>query len=671
MKRDLLNRTLFVLIAFFAFSLTTQAQLLMESFNYSLGNLYGQGDWWQYSTYNDSPDNTLKVVETSLTYSGYQDNPAGYAVELNNTVLSQSVVKKFAEGEAGINTGSAYYSALIQVKSAEEKENFIMAFIRSTYSGDIVDKKTRTEVAKLFVQKGSKENKFKLGVDRSLLNPTMTTEEFDLNVTYLVIVKYEVKEGDNNDEISLFVNPTDFEQEPAEAAALYNGTSGTDIGNFFIHAIELRQGATSSKAAPHVIIDELRVARSYAELFKLTPPDPEPTPEITCDPSGFFYFGYWGGVYAGETHTQDIIVKGKNLKGDITVGGMTSGEIIASTTTITKADAESENGYTLTLTFKPIKEGEGEDTITFSSEEAKETSISTGWTTTAIKEVADLSTLWQEDFSKFGIYKVTGEVTISHKQVVNNQTYYYLQDADKGMYLLDGFGDIQDADLKAGTKIKNLTGEVQNSWGGYIIPISGIKLYDIVSQDNTIAPKLVTLSELETNASKYKDMLVKVNNVELGWMKDGNFESVAVGDVFTEDAANRTIIKDADGKTITIRIFPEVDIIGTPTPATAHITGLSTSAAGNLIAPRSLADIEKLTDPVSIKSNKENALSIYADKGMIHIDGSEIHKAELYDITGNKVTETTAQELRGLTPALYLIKVTTAEGTVVKKLYVK
>lgn len=668
MKRDLLNRTLFVLIAFFACSLTTQAQLLMENFNYDVGNLYGKGEWLQYGNYSDSPDNTVKIIDSSLTYQGYQDNPAGYAVELNNAELSQSVFKKFANGEEGINSGSIYYSALLQVKSAEAKANFIMAFIRSTYSGDVVDKKTRTEVAKFFVQAGSAEGKFKLGVDRSMLNPTMTTEEFDLNTTYLVIVKYEVKEGDNNDEISLYVNPTDSKQEPTEANALYNGTSGGDIGDNRIHAIELRQGATSSKAAPHVIIDEIRVATSYAELFQSTPPTPPlKNPEVTCTPSPILF----GTVYTGETYTQNITIKGKNLKGDITVGGLTSGEITASATTIPQADAESEAGYTLTLTFQPADPEKSMETIIFSSEGMKDVNITTYWRTTVIEDVANLTELWQKDFSAFGKYRITGEVTISHKQILNGQTYYYFQDDNKGMYLLDALEDITDVNLKAGTKIKNLIGQTENSFGGHLIPVSDIKLYDIVSQDNTIAPKLVTLSELETNAAQYKDMLVKVNNVELGWMKESNFEPVAPGDVFTDDAANRTYIKDADGKTVSIRIFPETDIIGAPTPATAHITGLSTSAAGNLIAPRSLTDIEKLTDPVSIKDNKDQSLSVFTAKGTIRIDGAGVRKVELYDITGNKVAETATQELNGLVPALYLVKVTTTEGTVVKKIYIK
>lgn len=678
MKRDLLNRTLFVLIAFFACSLTTQAQLLMEeNFEYEAGGLYQKGEWVKYGTHANNP---IKITNQSLIYPGYIDTATGKAIELicgaTATTTDEDLCKKF-DSDIVVNNGTIYVSALMNFKDIENAVN------GNNYFFGLVEKKGNTfadnyagkEYARLHAKKIN-DDEFKLGILRytgTEANIAYTTETYSFNVTYLVVLKYEITGetafGSKDDIVSLFVNPVIGITEPM-ASAIYNGTTGADIDveTTGFYGIELKQNHTATKNVPNVLIGNIRIARTYAELFKLTP---SVQPEITCDPAPF-YFGYWGRVYAGETYTQDIIIKGKNLKGDITVGGMASGEITASATTISKAEAEAEDGYALTLTFNPIKEGDGEDTIILSSEGLKENVIiETAWATTVIKEVPDLETLWKEDFSKFGVYKITGEVTISHKQVANDQTYYYLQDANKGMYILDGYGNIEDVNLKAGTKIKNLTGQVQNSWGGYIMPISGIKLYDIVSQDNTIAPKLVTLSELETNAAQYKDMLVKVNNVELGWMKESNFEPVAPGDVFTDDAANRTYIKDADGKTVSIRIFPETDIIGAPTPATAHITGLSTSAAGNLIAPRSLADIEKLTDPVSIKDNKDQSLSVFTAKGTIRIDGAGVRKVELYDITGNKVAETATQELNGLVPALYLVKVTTTEGTVVKKIYIK
>lgn len=670
MKRDLLNRTLFVLIAFFACSLTTQAQLLMEeNFEYEAGGLYNQGGWMKYYTNAADP---IQVIDQSLTYPDYAN--VSKAVELKTTATAEDLYKVFTTED--VTNGTIYCSALVnfkEVNAAAGKDTYFLCLFPQPKAG-YLDTKSGTEIGRVFAKKGSTDNKFCLGVSRGSAKANYTQEEYDLGTTYLIVLKYEIIEGNTNDIVTLFVNPAITAQEPAistESLNIATDQNGSDASVSYggIKAIELRQSQSGTKDAPNVLIGGLRVARTYAELFKLTPPTPEPEPEITYSPTSFYFGG--GSVYAGETYTQNITIKGKNLKGDITVGGLTSGEITASATTIPQADAESEAGYTLTLTFQPADPEKFMETIIFSSEGMKDVNITTYWETTVIEDVANLTELWQKDFSAFGKYRITGEVTISHKQILNGQTYYYFQDDNKGMYLLDALEDITDVNLKAGTKIKNLIGQTENSFGGYLIPVSGIKLYDIVSQDNTIAPKLVTLSELETNAAQYKDMLVKVNNVELGWMKESNFEPVAPGDVFTDDAANRTYIKDADGKTVSIRIFPETDIIGAPTPATAHITGLSTSAAGNLIAPRSLADIEKLTDPVSIKDNKDQSLSVFTAKGTIRIDGAGVRKVELYDITGNKVAETATQELNGLVPALYLVKVTTTEGTVVKKIYIK
>ena len=52
--------------------------------------------------------------------------------------------------------------------------------------------------------------------------------QYSIDETYLVVLKYEIKEGDTNDEVSVFVNPAIGVTEPSPAA-VYNQSSGSDV----------------------------------------------------------------------------------------------------------------------------------------------------------------------------------------------------------------------------------------------------------------------------------------------------------------------------------------------------------------------------------------------------------------------------------------------------------
>lgn len=551
--------------------------LLNDSFDYTAGNLYNQGNWWRYGTATENP---IQTTETGLTYAGYQDNNVGRAAELGNLPLSESLVKKFTEGSEAITSGTLYYSALIQVKSAEEKENSILAFISKTYSSDVADGKKGNEYGKLFVKKGSNEGKFTLGVERYMLSPAMTTEEYNLNQTYLVVVKYEFVDGSNNDVISLFVNPADTETEPTEASAVFNGESGGDVNaNLGIQGIELRQGATSSKPAANVIVDELRVATSYAALFNVDTPV-EPQPQITTDSR---YIGY-NTTFAGLVYESTLNVKGANLKGDITIAPLTSGEVTLSATTITKEQAEAAEGFNLTVTLTPQSPDVYGDEIVLSSEGAEDVTVMMFWSTTIAEEVTGLATLAGKDPEAYGTYyRYTGEAVVTY---IDSNDMYYIQDKTGGFRINNGFGDL--TELKAGDRFTDFICTVEASFGLYALPAYGAPQPKVIATEQTVDPTVVTLAELEANLSQYAYTLVQVKNVTL---------TEVAGQTFTEDMTN-PLISDGTGEG-RLNLFDGTDIIGTTAPANAFtLTGISTSASAVVVGPRALADIEAGDTPV-------------------------------------------------------------------------
>lgn len=557
-------------ISFMLMSGYSSAQtLLNDNFDYPIGNLYGNNDWWKYGKNLNAP---IQVIDQNLTYSGYQDEAVGKAVELTNEASGEDLQKKFMEGDEKILDGALYVSALMQVKTtgtADKGPGYFLCFAGGNATGSITDGKSSTETGRLFVQPAS-DGKFNFGVSRSGANATFTEEEYTLGETYLVIIKYEFVEGTTNDIVSLFVNPAETTSEPTANAIYQVGNDGDISTKNGFQGVELRQGEAFNKTIPNVIIDALRVATSYPALFGGTTPPVEKKPTITVGKATNY-----NNVYIGETYTSTLNVKGKDLTDDITVSGLTSGEVTVSTTTITKEQAESEEGFDLTITLKPATEEAFMETILFDSEDAKQQSITMYWTPVKAVEVADLQTLAGKDPEEYGTYKYTGEAVVTF---IDNKDYY-LQDATGGIRLNDNFNSIQSS-IAVGDRITGFMATIGNSFGVFAIPVENTPLTKLASGE-TVEPTTVTIANLMVNGKKYLNSLIKVENV--------TFTEIA-GQEITKETIN-PLINDgtAEGR---MKLFKGTDIIGSTAPSEAFtLVGISTSTGGNIIAPRSLKDI--------------------------------------------------------------------------------
>lgn len=258
-------------LAMVAGSFGAQAdRLLTENFDYPAGDLYGQGGWLMYGKQAASP---IQVIDGALSLDGYQPKAVGKAVKLGNVASAQDLMIKFADKP--LTTGAYYVSALVNVKSVSNDAVFFMNFAGlKTFA----DKKTGSEMGRLFATKGA-DGKFNFKISRNSGTELEDAGEYDLNTTYLVVMKYEFVEGTKNDIVKVWINPTNQKAEP-QAQAEIGASTQADIGR--LNAIELRQGGSSSKTAPEVVIDGLRVANSWADLF-----DKQETgePELTVTPN--------------------------------------------------------------------------------------------------------------------------------------------------------------------------------------------------------------------------------------------------------------------------------------------------------------------------------------------------------------------------------------------------
>lgn len=304
-------------------------KLMKENFDYTAGtDLIKNGNWknFQYFIFGMYDSNPVKVVEGGLTYPDYQGTATGNSVELTEAGNDASI--RFVPQD-----GAIYASMLVNVKAAPtEKGDFFFSF------GDLTNSTTEG-YGKLHIK--NIDGKLAFSVTRRNTPETegtvFTNADYNFNTTYLIVVKYTQDETDG--QVELFINPNPNAAEPASLLTSKDGKNPKQL-----KFINLYQGR---KLGSDVLVDAIRVATSWEALFDNSEVTKLPFMEAPASK-------YMGTYKEGSEQplTSSITVIAENLEGDITVSTQ-SGIVTPKTTTITKADAESDKGYTLEFSVKP------------------------------------------------------------------------------------------------------------------------------------------------------------------------------------------------------------------------------------------------------------------------------------------------------------------------------
>jgi len=236
--------TLFTLLIVYA--AFTQAQLLLnESFDYPIGSgLVGSGDW---ITEGSSTTNPIIVTTSSpLTFSGYTSSVGN---EISLTSSGQDVSHTFTTQKSG----TIYYSFLVNLSAAKSTGDYFIHLVSSSaFIGQVYAKLDDSKIAFGI-----------LNASGGSYTPTYTASIYDLNTTYLLVVKVDVITGTT----ALIVNPETLDNEPtsgwiSSSSPANGGVGGTTVPTTSgIGKINLRQGGSSS--GPTLKLDEIRVSTSY------------------------------------------------------------------------------------------------------------------------------------------------------------------------------------------------------------------------------------------------------------------------------------------------------------------------------------------------------------------------------------------------------------------------
>jgi hypothetical protein len=565
--------------------------LFTENFNYTIGSeLNAQGSWVTYGTNSNGP---ITIGSQSLTLDGYQSTSIGGAASFTNATNSgdQDLHACFGEAytEAGISSGSIYMSALVNISELPKIDsdntsahNFFLAFDGRTKSNAIAATKNTNNYWRLFV-KATDNNKFVFGLSKNKAAPSVVTEtEYDLNTTYLVVLKYTFVEGKDNDVLALYVN-TVGTTEPSEPTIKTDaGTDATTIANtnasdYGIGGVALMQNGTAGRTCPKLTLDALRVATTWAELFNEEEGDTDPLP--AGDPTISFgkdtQASYDFKAYVNVPVTLALNIKGENLTGDIQVAHTNATDFTLDATSIDKTKAMQGNGV-VNLTFVSSVAGEYTDKITFANGsqtltiDVKATATTEGLTLLANARAIQAVSKPSEE----ALYQYTGTATVTFIDTTAKR--FYAQDASDGMCV--DYQYLDAVPCAVGDKITALTGSLEQLQGlNYFV--AGLAP-TIVSSNNEFSATEVTLEVMDSDSSTSIFRLIKVKDVTLTPNESGKY------------AAGSSITLTQGEYTGSLSVLAGTDLVGADIPTTpVDVTGISRSIADFIISPRSLEDV--------------------------------------------------------------------------------
>lgn len=260
-------KKIYSLIMVSAIAFTVNAQLVInENFTgYTNGDLGTQGGWVQKGSGTDVQVSTT----TPLTYPGYTSGTQYITVD---DIAGKTPWKPFS---TAISTGSnktIYMSFLVRVTAAAKANQAVYSIaLRDTTSSNLNNIPCKFYIA----ERQGNFTDLQFGIALGTSAPAYTNPVFSYGTTYLIIIRYDIVTGTNNDNIYMWVNPSPA-TEPSTMLATGNtgatqsGTGEAGYGST-LQALQIFQTSTNS---PVSAFDAFRVAEgspSAAAWINLSP----------------------------------------------------------------------------------------------------------------------------------------------------------------------------------------------------------------------------------------------------------------------------------------------------------------------------------------------------------------------------------------------------------------
>ncbi|MEO0072233.1 MAG: T9SS type A sorting domain-containing protein, partial [candidate division WOR-3 bacterium] len=224
---------------------------LVEDFDYTAGTSLTYNGW---SPHSAAGSNSVMVTSPGLTYTGYLSSDIGNAAKVDTT--GEDVNRTFTQQ----TSGSIYVAFLVNVTKATNNGDYFFHLGPYTIGN--------TYVGRIYVKKDASDN-LAFGLSKGTEAATYTDHVYSLNTTYLMVLKYEIVSGAQNDRVSLFIFSSGVpSSEPLTPTIGPISPSSSDPVN--IGSVALRQGTAQN--APRVIVDGIRIGTSWGVVSGVEPP---------------------------------------------------------------------------------------------------------------------------------------------------------------------------------------------------------------------------------------------------------------------------------------------------------------------------------------------------------------------------------------------------------------
>ena len=271
-----------------------------------------------------------------LTYAGYKS-----ATDKTGSVEYKATFgKKAARAFKAVNSGSVFMSAIINVTGAAGSataRDYISALCTKTSAF------SNANNPYLRIEDQAEGEGYKLGIAKQAESAAFIsyTGEMTFGKNYLVVAEYRWVDGEKNDSVFLYINPTKDGKAETTLVCKQSATnatggevgSGTKADADQLTSVMLYASASTKQS---MFIDELKVATAWADLFEAGDAPVVETPTISTESSVAF-----GEVTTGVEAVKSVTVQGSYLTDAISVASSDE-QVAVSVTSISKEEAEAE-----------------------------------------------------------------------------------------------------------------------------------------------------------------------------------------------------------------------------------------------------------------------------------------------------------------------------------------
>lgn len=213
-----------LLIAAFSLSaLASTAQLkLTEQFDNTIftasGNLGTTNSWVQNGTGTDVQVIYRTNNTNALTYTGYSSGRTSVSLgRYTSGGSGTDPYKNFNSGVATNSNGVLFMTFVLKVSAARNTGDYCISY--RTSSGN--------SLGRFFIR--SNGGGFNVGLETDGTSTTYGSTVYSYNTTYLIAIRYDIINGNNNDDMSLWVNPS-LTSEPTTGAQVSITNTGDAMG---------------------------------------------------------------------------------------------------------------------------------------------------------------------------------------------------------------------------------------------------------------------------------------------------------------------------------------------------------------------------------------------------------------------------------------------------------